>query len=243
MALPELTLIVAATRDMGIGAAGGLPWTAGLKQEMAYFARVTKRVIRPPHVTAGSGRNAVIMGRKTWESIPPKFRPLKGRLNIVISRSFTAPPVTPQDPDEEPVEAGSLQAALQYLSQQQHTLQNTEGEGANNGGGDGKGSSGGLGRVFVIGGAQIYAAALQLPQTRRVLLTSVLSDGFECDTFFPLPLTSKTTTTTTTTTTTPEGWMQRSKDELDSWTGETVPEGVQTENGTRYEFQLWEKQD
>ena len=39
----ELTLVVAATaRDMGIGAAGGLPWT-GLRKEMAYFARVTKR--------------------------------------------------------------------------------------------------------------------------------------------------------------------------------------------------------
>ncbi len=41
----ELTLIVAATRDMGIGRAGGLPWT-GLKKEMAYFARVTKRTVR-----------------------------------------------------------------------------------------------------------------------------------------------------------------------------------------------------
>jgi dihydrofolate reductase len=39
----ELTLIVAATRNMGIGQAGTLPWT-GLKKEMAYFARVTKRV-------------------------------------------------------------------------------------------------------------------------------------------------------------------------------------------------------
>lgn len=43
----ELTLVVAATRDMGIGRAGTLPWT-GLKKEMAYFARVTKRP--PPGV-------------------------------------------------------------------------------------------------------------------------------------------------------------------------------------------------
>lgn len=47
----ELTLIVAATRNMGIGAKGGLPWT-GLKKEMAYFARVTKRL--PPQVRRGS---------------------------------------------------------------------------------------------------------------------------------------------------------------------------------------------
>lgn len=38
----EITLIVAATNKMGIGRAGTLPWT-GLKKEMAYFARVTKR--------------------------------------------------------------------------------------------------------------------------------------------------------------------------------------------------------
>jgi hypothetical protein len=43
----ELTLIVAATREMGIGLNGTLPWT-GLKKEMAYFARITKRL--PPHV-------------------------------------------------------------------------------------------------------------------------------------------------------------------------------------------------
>ena len=44
----ELTLVLAATRDMGIGRAGTLPWT-GLKKEMAYFARVTKRL--PPNVS------------------------------------------------------------------------------------------------------------------------------------------------------------------------------------------------
>lgn len=44
----ELTLVLAATRDMGIGLNGALPWT-GLKKEMAYFARVTKRL--PPHVS------------------------------------------------------------------------------------------------------------------------------------------------------------------------------------------------
>jgi dihydrofolate reductase len=49
----ELTLIVAATRNMGIGRAGTLPWT-GLKKEMAYFARVTKRV---DSVSSGNGGN------------------------------------------------------------------------------------------------------------------------------------------------------------------------------------------
>jgi hypothetical protein len=53
----ELALIVAATRNMGIGRASTLPWT-GLKKEMAYFARVTKRLVPMPsdsdENTAGS---------------------------------------------------------------------------------------------------------------------------------------------------------------------------------------------
>jgi hypothetical protein len=46
----ELTLIVAATNKMGIGLGGTLPWT-GLKKEMAYFARVTKRATRDVSVS------------------------------------------------------------------------------------------------------------------------------------------------------------------------------------------------
>ncbi|KAI3336381.1 dihydrofolate reductase-like domain-containing protein [Xylariaceae sp. AK1471] len=219
----ELTLIVAATRNMGIGRYGTLPWT-GLKKEMAYFARVTKRL--PPSLSQDGNNpramNAVIMGRKTWDSIPPKFRPLKGRLNIVISRSHAEqqqPPADGIDAETEFVNANSLENAIRYL-QSRGTAEQT-------------------GKVFVIGGAQIYAAALQLKEARRVLLTSVMS-GFECDTFFPLQLSGSPTTDG-------EGsggtdkWVRRSKEELDQWTGETVPEGVQEENQTQYEFQMWER--
>ncbi|OTA60411.1 dihydrofolate reductase [Hypoxylon sp. EC38] len=206
---PELTLIVAATRNMGIGRNGTLPWT-GLKKEMAYFARVTKRL--EPTTTASM--NAVIMGRKTWDSIPPKFRPLKGRLNIVVSRSHSSPKrqVDTGLPTEEgPVRVGSLEQALEHLK-----------------------SAGKVGRAFVIGGAQIYGAALELKEAKRVLLTRVLSPDFECDTFFPLDLGEDSPKS---------GWVKKSKDELDTWTGETVPEGVQEENGTQYEFQMWERVD
>lgn len=73
----RFTLVVAATLADGIGHGSRLPWK--LPKEMAYFARVT--------TNAPEGRmNAVIMGRKTWESIPAKFRPLKNRLNLVFSK-------------------------------------------------------------------------------------------------------------------------------------------------------------
>ena len=74
----SLTVIVAATRNNGIGQGSKLPWR--LPQEMAYFAKVTSQA---PEGYA----NAVIMGRTTWESIPKKFRPLKNRVNLVLSRN------------------------------------------------------------------------------------------------------------------------------------------------------------
>ncbi|KAG9257304.1 dihydrofolate reductase-like domain-containing protein [Emericellopsis atlantica] len=155
MAPLELTLIVAATRQMGIGLNGTMPWT-GLRKEMAYFRRVTTRT----HASSGSPLNAVIMGRKTWDSIPSQFRPLKDRLNIVITRSAPAQP--PRDVlATEPVRVSTLDQALAYA----------------------RGHD--IARVFVIGGAQIYDMAAQ--KAKRVLLTRIERD-FECDTFFPIKL-------------------------------------------------------
>ena len=74
----KFNLIVAACgNSFGIGYNGELPWR--LRSEMKYFAQTTSKVTDP------NKRNAVIMGRKTWESIPPKFKPLKNRFNIVLS--------------------------------------------------------------------------------------------------------------------------------------------------------------
>ncbi len=64
-----LTLIVARARNGAIGKAGDIPWHA--PEDLACFQRET---------TGG----ALIMGRRTWESLP--FRPLKNRLNIVVTR-------------------------------------------------------------------------------------------------------------------------------------------------------------
>ena len=71
-------LVVAATRKLGIGKAGSMPWK--LPGDMAYFKEITSRTADP------GKQNAVIMGRKTWESIPSKFRPLPGRINVVLTR-------------------------------------------------------------------------------------------------------------------------------------------------------------
>jgi dihydrofolate reductase len=67
----KLHLIYARARNGAIGKDGQMPWH--LPEDLAHFKRVT---LGQP----------VIMGRKTWDSLPPRFRPLPGRINIVVTR-------------------------------------------------------------------------------------------------------------------------------------------------------------
>ena len=218
--MPELVLIVAATRSMGIGLGGHLPWK-GLKREMAYFADVTKRV--PSLCSGTAGPNAVIMGRNTWDSIPLRFRPLVARINVVLTSrplefSGDAEAAEPAQTDEMMVvTATSVADALEKLRERD------------------------VARVFVIGGATVYAAALEehAAEATRILLTSVKSD-VECDTFFPLHL-GDSDGTDRAQSQSAQGWTRASHSELQRWLETKVPEGDQSEAGLEYEFQMWEK--
>ena len=70
----KMAMIVAMDEDGCIGRGNGLPWR--LPTDMARFKSLTE----------ADGFNSVIMGRKTWESLPDAFRPLPERVNIVMSR-------------------------------------------------------------------------------------------------------------------------------------------------------------
>jgi dihydrofolate reductase len=93
--------------------------------------------------------HAVVMGRKTWDSLPDRFRPLPGRRNVVVTRN-------PEWSADDAERTASLEAALELLHDEE--------------------------RVFVIGGAQIYAAAL--PLADELLLTEI-DLAVEGDTLFP----------------------------------------------------------
>ena len=67
----RVSLIVAVAANGVIGKDNDLIWR--LRDDMAFFKATTKG-------------HHVIMGRKNWESIPERFRPLPGRPNIVLSR-------------------------------------------------------------------------------------------------------------------------------------------------------------
>ncbi|XP_054269002.1 dihydrofolate reductase-like [Macrosteles quadrilineatus] len=147
----KLSIIVALVNTThGIGYQGNIPWR--LKKEMAYFAKMTTLV------KESGKQNAVIMGRKTWESIPGKFRPLKGRINIVLSRSQSG------EYPEDLVVCRSFPEALQALKKPPlvDSIEN----------------------VWVIGGSSVYQEAMESSACHRLYVTRIKKE-FECDTFFP----------------------------------------------------------
>lgn len=68
----EVVLVWANARGGVIGRGGTMPWH--VPEDMAHFREVT-------------GTDPVIMGRRTWDSLPERFRPLPGRRNIVVTRN------------------------------------------------------------------------------------------------------------------------------------------------------------
>jgi len=88
--MSEIIIIAAVAKNRVIGRDNQLLWH--IPEDMAHFKALT----------AG---HTVIMGRKTWESLPERFRPLPGRRNIVISRQADYPATGAEL-------AGSLEAGL-----------------------------------------------------------------------------------------------------------------------------------
>lgn len=127
-------MVWAQARGGAIGRDNAIPWR--VPEDMAHFREVT-------------GDAPVIMGRRTWESLPPRFRPLPGRRNIVVTRNadFDAP-------GADVVE--SVSEALEFV---------------------------GAGPVSIIGGGEIYRAALPFATSLR--LTEIDIDVADADAFAP----------------------------------------------------------
>lgn len=141
-------MIWAEARGGAIGRAGDMPWH--LPEDLAHFKRST---LGAP----------VIMGRRTWESLPARVRPLPGRTNLVVTRdsTYSAPGATV---------VGSLDAALQALEP---------------GAGSGAESAAGPGTVdaWIMGGGELYRSAL--PRASELVITRIALDVPDADTFAP----------------------------------------------------------
>lgn len=116
-----------------IGSGGKMPWH--LPEDLAHFSDITRG-------------HPVIMGRRTWESLPDSHRPLPGRTNIVIS----------SNPDLQvpgAIRAANLGAALIEASL----------------------SGAGSGQIWIIGGGQLYREALSLADTVIITRVDIGTEG------------------------------------------------------------------
>ncbi|GAA5966233.1 hypothetical protein JCM3765_002566 [Sporobolomyces pararoseus] len=228
----SLTLIVAATLSNAIGRESTLPWR--LSKEMAYFARITKGEQQSSTSTSRIRKNSVIMGRKSWEGIPKKFRPLPERFNVVVTRQKN------YDLGDSPstMIAHSLESAIDVLSTSTSSSPSPQ---------DTTTTTTTSNRIFLIGGAQLYNEALQNLNNSsssysvdRVLLTRIFTDYPNCDTFLH-PFTEES-----------KIWRKASLEEFREWAGWEIPTGIQSEKDraykgeegegdkiVEYEFQMW----
>ena len=131
----KFDIVVAVDQKLGIGKSGDMPWH--LPADLAYFKKLTTSTELPRR------ENVVIMGRKTWESIPETFRPLPGRINVVLSSQDLHLPEGVQT-------ASSLDDALALIQVQEDVE-----------------------RVFVIGGGQLYREALGHAACGRLYVTRI----------------------------------------------------------------------
>ena len=151
-----INVAVAITGNGGIGLKGGLPWPH-LKSDMALFSKRT----------TGAGKNAVLMGKTTWLSIPENRRPLKNRTNIIISNSL------PTSSSSCCHVVSSIHDALTHCEAAKYD------------------------ELWIIGGSRIYNEFLNVhhDKVHRVYITYVCTNGYsdgdrcgyECDTFIHIP--------------------------------------------------------
>jgi dihydrofolate reductase len=127
-----ITLIAAVAKNGVIGRGNALPWH--LPEDLKHFKQLTTG-------------HTVVMGRKTWESLPERFRPLPGRLNIVVTRNpaYVAPGATVVTSLEAAQKVGAGGTAATSL--------------------------------FVIGGAELYAHALPLAQRLELTEIDIEIEG------------------------------------------------------------------
>lgn len=147
-----IKMIVAYDNNFGIGKNGEIPWR--FPADMSHFK----------NSTIG---NVCIMGRKTWESLPNKFRPLPERKNIIISKLYR------ENPDSFVQSIGNLEfsgdahvvdspeSAIEYSKLNWPTKD-----------------------IFIIGGEEIYRYCLEKNIANSIIVSRIFGE-YEVDKFFP----------------------------------------------------------
>jgi dihydrofolate reductase len=137
-------LIAAVCKGGGIGKNNTLPWR--IKEDLIHFSKLTR----------GNGNNAVVMGRKTWESLPGGA--LIGRDNIVLSSTLTLDEKT--SGNHVTKSFSSIDAVNKFCLRKKYD------------------------QVWIVGGAAVYKIFLEAGLVDVCSITYIGKE-FPCDTIFP----------------------------------------------------------
>jgi len=162
MDIKPFSIIVACTEEGGIGFSNKIPWY--IPDDLKNFKRITT------YNNSISKINAVIMGRRTWESLSVK--PLPNRINIIISSSNTMVGSNQMGV----IIARNLVEALEIVTIKKN-----------------------IDKVFVIGGEQLYNEAIRSEYCEKIYMTVLYKrktnenknerEMIKCDKFFPIDYT------------------------------------------------------
>tara|TARA_A100001011_G_C14268073_1_gene825660 strand:+ start:687 stop:1262 length:576 start_codon:yes stop_codon:yes gene_type:complete len=149
----KLNMIVACCVNNGIGYQNGIPWF--IRNDLKYFSKTTKGQTKK-----GNKNNAIIMGRRTWESLPKK--PLPQRHNIVLSRSVEIDKIIKNSSSGNTSCFQSSKQAIYFCKQQDFD------------------------EVWIIGGTEIYKHFYEeyTDDINYICVTRVNKE-YICDVYFP----------------------------------------------------------
>ena len=157
----KVKIIVAYTnKGRVIGDGDKIPWY--LPEDFKHFKESTMNC-------------PIVMGRRTWDSLPEKFKPLPNRLNYVVSRKKTGPRsclmgIPTIDPKKEPLYVRDLGVALGEMHARPDYIEDNLGCKSDS--------------FWIIGGQQIYEYALKKKWVHEIVATEVKKD-YKGDKFFP----------------------------------------------------------
>lgn len=150
-----INLIIAVDKFYGFAKKNSIPWR--IREDSLYFSDVTKR-------NYTKKKNAIIMGKNTWKTLPDQFRGLNERINIVVSSTMTQNELLNDNVTKTEAHlVNNLDQGIELCNKLE------------------------TGKIFIGGGENIYKEALTKNIIDEIFITQVDKD-YDCDKFIPTHL-------------------------------------------------------
>ena len=142
-------------QNNGIGLNNKIPWF--LKNDLKNFQQITSKTFK------SHTKNMIVMGRKTWDSIPAKNKPLKNRINVVLTRNKDVRLKHSIESNKDTIVKYDFDEIIEVVKLNKDFN---------------------ISNIFIIGGESIYKMALESQHISKIYVTEIYEE-YDCDTFFP----------------------------------------------------------